>query len=572
MPIQVNGVSASRTHGNKPTIQEINCTLPDGSLTLIVGKIGSGKTTLLQAMSGLIPLTGGSVLYDEKNLWSKGRVDKEILLSLGIVFQHPEYQLFAQTVEKEFSYSLRPYRMAPPEREYRIQGTMQRIGLSETMKEQFPLTLSTGYKRRVALGSTFVTEPAWLFLDEPTSGLDHDGAIRVLNSLAPWRKRAKGGIVIATHDLETFLPLADSVIVMEKGGIAAQISKAELLQHSGVVMEPWIGLSGREQVSKEFRQSGFELPGEFLAPEVLADAILNQLENSNPLQSSLQAKPRVSRKKEEKEDEVTQHIPEPADQTLHSKFMTDELLRLLDPRAKWLIYMLISISFFLQKDWWGIGVCAVVALFIVRISGVSMAAIGKGVKPFLYFSFLAMALSGIQVQFASKDLRIDLLRFNLSSVNQTAMQFSILILIMMLGFVLTLTTDTLRMKKSIQQGFSFLRKLRLPVESFAMAVSLLFRFIPVLFKELQRFSMIVKARGKLQGRAGSIPLRSVRAMTIPLLISMMSYAEEVTLAMEARGFKANAVLSSSQQKARWKKYDYLAVGIGIVVSIGLMLF
>src|SRR5687768_14362915 len=129
MPIVLNSVSASPLQGKNPAIQEISCKIQDGQVTLIVGKIGSGKTSLLQTICGLMPLSHGSIYFDELCLWNNNKVNKKILLSLGVVFQNPEYQLFAQTVEGEFRYSLKPYRLTAVEEERRIQHAMTRVGL-----------------------------------------------------------------------------------------------------------------------------------------------------------------------------------------------------------------------------------------------------------------------------------------------------------------------------------------------------------------------------------------------------------------------------------------------------------
>lgn len=183
MPIHIKNLTIYERNSSKTILDHLDCTINDQQITLIIGKTGAGKSTFLDAISGLIEIDSGFITYDEQPLWGKRRPSKEIILSTGNVFQSPWQQLFARTVDAEFIYSLKVYHLTKEEIEKRITSTLVQVGLPQTVRNDSTLTLSEGQKRRVALGSTFATEPKWLFLDEPTSGLDSNGAQRIVNYL-----------------------------------------------------------------------------------------------------------------------------------------------------------------------------------------------------------------------------------------------------------------------------------------------------------------------------------------------------------------------------------------------------
>ncbi|WP_010270967.1 energy-coupling factor ABC transporter ATP-binding protein, partial [Paenibacillus senegalensis] len=227
--LDLNLLAPGRDHSTK-RLSGIRFELQPGSLVLLLGRTGSGKSSLLDCLAGLTPPSEGNIRVGERLLWNRGMRDRETADSLGIVFQRPEEQLFARTVREEFAYSLKPLRLAREEAAARITAALQAVGLSAEILQESPHFLSGGQKRRVALASAFACRPQWLLLDEPTAGLDGEATQTVADFLIQWKQRSGCGIVLATHDLDMFLPLADRVLLMEHGTIAADVSGAELLE------------------------------------------------------------------------------------------------------------------------------------------------------------------------------------------------------------------------------------------------------------------------------------------------------------------------------------------------------
>ncbi|MCY9599264.1 energy-coupling factor ABC transporter ATP-binding protein, partial [Paenibacillus chitinolyticus] len=190
-------------------VRDVSFTAVPGEITLLIGRSGAGKSTLLDMLGGLSVPDGGVIRYGDTGLWpgSKQSV-REARRKLALVFQHPHEQLFAATVRGEFHYTLRPFKLSGEEREARTAEALELFGLGPELLDERPHELSGGTQRRAALASVFASRPRWLLLDEPTAGLDHEAAARLTGTLRDWTRRTGGGALVATHDLDAFLPVA----------------------------------------------------------------------------------------------------------------------------------------------------------------------------------------------------------------------------------------------------------------------------------------------------------------------------------------------------------------------------
>jgi energy-coupling factor transporter transmembrane protein EcfT len=177
------------------------------------------------------------------------------------------------------------------------------------------------------------------------------------------------------------------------------------------------------------------------------------------------------------------------------------------------------------------------------------------VKPFLIFIGVSIVLSGLRLG--------DGVSFETAEAVQTFRQLYRFLLLMVLGVWLSATTSQLKMKQGLEITLAPLKKLKLPVEAFALATSLMLRFVPVILGELRRFSRITKARGK--SVKGSFGLRDTGAIIVPLLLSVLRLGEDLSLAMEARGYAKIGIKRTSSIKLRMMRHDWLIVFIGVLV-------
>ncbi len=201
-----------------PALDGVSLAVEPGELLLVVGATGSGKSTLLRLLAGLLRPAAGSVSVDGAAPGTPGQV--------GLVFQNPETQFFAETVLDDVLFGPRNLRF--PDAELAAREALASVALPEAgFGARSPFTLSGGEARRAALAGVLAMRPAYLLLDEPTAGLDLTGREAVLAAIAAVRGRA--GVLVVTHDPEQFLPVATRVLALAAGAPVFDGTVAELL-------------------------------------------------------------------------------------------------------------------------------------------------------------------------------------------------------------------------------------------------------------------------------------------------------------------------------------------------------
>lgn len=234
-----------------------------GRRTVVLGRTGSGKSTLLLVASGLIAPTAGEVTVDDV---AARRVLSGAEGGVGLVFQAPENQLFAETVLDDVAFgpvNLGHERAAAYER---AREALMEVGLDPALYgERSPFALSGGEARRVALAGVLAMRPAYLLLDEPTAGLDARGREAVLSVLE--RIAANTGIVIVTHDAEEFLVGADDVLVLDGGTTAFYGPIEGLLEQAAPLEAAGLRIPEVIRVLVDARRAGYPVS------EITADPI-----------------------------------------------------------------------------------------------------------------------------------------------------------------------------------------------------------------------------------------------------------------------------------------------------------
>ncbi|NEW09281.1 ATP-binding cassette domain-containing protein [Paenibacillus sp. SYP-B3998] len=561
---------------NNHLLKALNVTLHQGEITLLIGHTGSGKSTLLQVLAGILEPTSGTIQLDGQALWQKGKVERRHLLRLGLTFQFPEQQLFAGNIRREFTYSLRPYRLGAQENERRIQAACDDFDPHGIFAMQrSPFTLSGGEQRRLALATTFATSPDWLFMDEPTAGLEA-AAVRELLRLIRERELSRGGLIIATHDLDTFFPLADRVIVMNRGAIVADGSPAALCREPELLVRAGVGLPSCVETAQSLARCGIAITPDRLTPELAAEAIAAALLVGVARISSGEASPHVresavtsARAAERLSTAVSaDYAAEPLQASAEVLQPNPAAWLRLDPRAKWLLYLLLVIGTMLQQQWTGLVVAALpVALAFVGLPRLVLRGGMKIAWPFVIFMAISVGLAGLDVSTANEQFAIG---FSIERAWSTMLNVSRLFIVVIAGYWLAATTPYGQLVQGLNWALRYFKKVKIPVESFALAVSLIFRFIPLILREWQRFSTIVRARGKAALRPGRVRTRDIPALVVPLLLSMFYKAEQLTIAMEMKKIDGKQ-LARQSDSLKWQGADGLLVAGGIL-CFGLLVY
>lgn len=187
-----------------------------GKWVAVVGQTGSGKSTLAQHLNALLLPSSGRVEVDGIPTTAGASELREIRRKVGLVFQYPEHQLFAETVREEMAFGPRNWEFPEEEITNSTRKVMDLLGLPHELLDRSPFELSGGQKRRLSIASVLVSRPDYLVLDEPTAGLDARGRNELLCLLKGLVKEGLG-VVHVTHDLELALTMADRILVLEKG-------------------------------------------------------------------------------------------------------------------------------------------------------------------------------------------------------------------------------------------------------------------------------------------------------------------------------------------------------------------
>jgi energy-coupling factor transporter ATP-binding protein EcfA2/energy-coupling factor transporter transmembrane protein EcfT len=581
----------SPTDRSRLLLNDVNCTFDKGDITLVVGQTGSGKTTLLNALAGLIPLSAGSITYDGLSLWNGKRLNEAVNLIISMAFQYPERQLFAERISKEFNYSLRPYRLSREQIVSRSQEALEQMRLPAAIMEDSILTLSDGLKRKVALATTFATKPEWLLLDEPTAGIDPAGIPVLLDALGVYKRSRNAGVIIASHDLDTFLPIADRVLILRHGAIAVACTPQELYADPALLLRTHVGLPASMQISLVLEERGLGITGTPLSPAETAEAIMRMVrqpveerrggeswrvkppvrvlddERAGTVDSGSRAEPmphgESSHPAEPMEALESRHPAEPPGSDVRDE--SAAVPYTWNPISAWLFYMLLSAGILLQDQWWGIAAAAVATLLIIKLSGVSFVRAIRPAKPFLYFIFLSVVISGLRLDFPADIVSYmpSRIYFSVSSAELTSRQLVRFLLVMVAGVLFARTISQRMMQLGLEQALSVLHRCKLPVSVFTFSASLMLRFIPMLAMEIERMSIITKARGKSRAKHGSFRVREVHVFLIPLILSMLQHAEDLAIALEARGYKLKSHIIRAPLPYRMRDFKLMAAGIAL---------
>ena len=196
-------------------IKDINLNIDKGDFIAIIGNTGSGKSTLIKHINALIKPTSGELLYDGINIFSKDYNLKELRRKIGMVFQYPDYQLFAETVLEDVSYAATNYGYNKEESEKMALNILNILGI-ENLKDRSPFLLSGGEKRKVAFAGSIVLNPEIIILDEPEAGLDPSSRVFLFGLLKDLNKKGKT-IIFITHNLDDVIEYADKVAILHSG-------------------------------------------------------------------------------------------------------------------------------------------------------------------------------------------------------------------------------------------------------------------------------------------------------------------------------------------------------------------
>ena len=223
MPLNLQNVTFTYMKGTpfeKTALHDVSLQIEKGEFVAVIGHTGSGKSTLVQHLSGLLHPDKGSVTVDGVNLNTKNTNAKKARNSVGMVFQYPEHQIFAETVYEDIAFGPRNKGLGPDEVDRAVRDAMAFVGLDfDSFAKRSPFRLSGGQMRRVAIAGVIAMEPDYLILDEPSAGLDPRSRDAVFKEVMALYKKRGIAVILVTHNMEEAARYASRLLVISGGQV-----------------------------------------------------------------------------------------------------------------------------------------------------------------------------------------------------------------------------------------------------------------------------------------------------------------------------------------------------------------
>ena len=261
MPVAFEQVSFSYD-GERDALEDIELVVDDGEFLGVIGHTGSGKSTLVQLMNALLVPTAGRVLVDGMDTRER-KLRRKVRTTVGLAFQYPETQLFANTV-------------ADDEVDRRVREALERVGMDYAeVAQRSPFDLSGGQQRRVALAGILAMEPRVLVLDEPAAGMDPATVSEIRAYLRELNDQGLT-IVLVSHSMDDVAELCSHIIVLDHGTLHMQGTPAELFtaQNAAELRRINLGVPRATKFALELAERGLEVPGPILDERQLVEVLV----------------------------------------------------------------------------------------------------------------------------------------------------------------------------------------------------------------------------------------------------------------------------------------------------------
>jgi energy-coupling factor transporter ATP-binding protein EcfA2 len=258
--IETKGLTYTYPGGSKQSITDVSMKIEKGEFALITGPSGCGKTTLCRCFNGLIPHFYQGEMKGETTVAGMNISEHpiyELAKHVGLVFQNPENQLFALSVEKDVAFGLENLGTKRETMREKVDWALELTRIYD-LRERAPYELSGGQQQRVAIASVLAMQPEVMVLDEPTSFLDPLSARRIFEVIHQLNKTLGITVILVEHRLDLTAKYTNHIIVMNEGRVVLDGDPREVLQSEETRLIG-VGIPKATLLYQVLRKSGMKL-------------------------------------------------------------------------------------------------------------------------------------------------------------------------------------------------------------------------------------------------------------------------------------------------------------------------
>lgn len=224
--LELRSISYAYEEGQVRALDDLSVAIGPGERVAVLGNNGAGKSTFFLCCNGVLRQSGGEILYRGRSL-TRSRSDLlELRKKVGLVFQDPDHQMIASTVESEISFGPMNLRLPADEVARRVEDALSAMDLT-SRRERPPHYLSGGEKKRVSIADILAMRPEIILFDEPTASLDPRNTALLEQTLADLHRRGMS-ILLSTHDIDFAWRWAERLLIFSEGRLLADGPPAEL--------------------------------------------------------------------------------------------------------------------------------------------------------------------------------------------------------------------------------------------------------------------------------------------------------------------------------------------------------
>lgn len=276
MPIRIehlNYVYNEKTSFATAALKDISLEIREGDFLGVIGHTGSGKSTLISHLNALTRIQSGVIFVDDIDLRPKKLDFKKLRSKVGMVFQYPEYQLFAETVYKDVAFGPENIKLPEEEIAVRVKEAIGLVGLDfDAVKDRSPFELSGGQMRRVALAGVIAMKPEYLVLDEPTAGLDPRGKTEIMQLVKSIARTCKSVIMIS-HNMDEVAAYCNRIAVLSQGKLYGVYEPRELFRSREMLKSLKIDVPAVTALAAGLYERGFNVDPSIIDEKELTDAV-----------------------------------------------------------------------------------------------------------------------------------------------------------------------------------------------------------------------------------------------------------------------------------------------------------